>query len=533
MPGASGQRAAGAAGPPDVPVLVVGAGPVGLATGMFLAHWGVGALVIDKRDPMAGAVPRASTSLRTLELFRSIGLKSTLEREGWDGGEPMRWVFKDSGLGTTRHRGGLPPRYATWLERCTPVPVRRVLTHDQVQRLAQEELRRRGGRVRFGVRLVGLTPESDRVRARLVDADTGEEREITAGYLIGTDGAHSDVRRFLGVTMPDRTAAAHLNTAFFRADLGNAMADWGTHLCFVRNDAVHATLMSKNGRDQWSSHIMDFPGKPAAGPAELTEDATLALLRAAIGDPAIPIRLHAVHAWEAATGLASAFRRGRVFLAGDAAHVQSSAGGLGMNTGIQDGHNLAWKIAAVLHGQCAPALLDTYEPERRTAAQASLAVSRGLLQGYRSLSGDPDALYERLAADYVRGMLCYGYPPHDTAGHRPEPQDGTTEHRPDPLDDTVRLGHRFPHRWLNSPEGGRRSTLDVIGSRWTLFTGADAPHWAAVAAGLRPTPHVHRLDAAHARELGLRDGAVLVRPDGFVAWCGTDEGSLRTALTPG
>ncbi|MFB7630251.1 FAD-dependent monooxygenase [Streptomyces sp. NPDC056149] len=522
IPGGVRERGARPGGEgPDVPVLVVGAGPVGLSTGMFLAHWGVEALVIDKRDPMV-TVPRASTTLRTLELFRAVGLGPATEREGWDGGEPVRWVFKDSGLGATRHHGGLPPRYAAWLANCTPVPVRRVLTHDQVQRLARAELTGRGGRARFGLRLVGLTAERDRVRARLVDVETGEEREITASYLIGADGAKSEVRRLLGIDMPDRAPIAHLNTAFFRADLGTAMEEWGTHLCFVRNDAVHATLMSKNGRDQWSSHLMGYPGKPAEGPAELTPDATVALLRAAIGDPAIPIQLHAVNAWEAATGLASAFRRGRVFLAGDAAHVQSSAGGLGMNTGIQDGHNLAWKLAAVLHGACAPGLLDTYEPERRAAAQASLAVSRGLHQGYQSLSGDPNALYDRLAVDYLRGMVCYGYPPHATEGELP-----------DPLDDTVRLGHRFPHRWLNSPDGGRRSTLDLIGSRWTLFTAADGARWRATAtAGPGPTPRVRELGDAPARELGLAGDAVLVRPDGFVAWRGTAGAgrSLRAAL---
>ncbi|MFE6684973.1 FAD-dependent monooxygenase [Streptomyces sp. NPDC057743] len=525
MPGAVGERGKRPDREgPDVPVLVVGAGPVGLSTGMFLAHWGVEALVIDKRYPMA-TVPRASTSLRTLELFRSVGLGPATERAGWDGGEPVQWVFKDSGLGATRHHGGLPPRYAAWLARCTPVPVRRVLTHDQVQRLARAELTRRGGRVGFGVRLVGLTAQRDRVRARLVDVETGEEREITASYLIGADGAKSEVRRLLGIEMPDRAPIAHLNTAFFRADLGTAMAQWGTHLCFVRNDAVRATLMSKNGRDQWSSHLMDYPGKPADGPAELTPDATLGLLRAAIGDPTIPIQLHAVHAWEAATGLAAAFRRGRVFLAGDAAHVQSSAGGLGMNTGIQDGHNLAWKLADVLHGRCAPTLLDTYEPERRAAARASLAVSRGLHQGYQSLSGDPNDLYDRLAVDYLRGMLCYGYPPH-----------ATEERLPDPLDDAVRLGHRFPHRWLNSPDGARRSTLDLIGSRWTLFTAAEGARWRTLAAaGPGPTPHVRQLDDAPARQLGLDGDAVLVRPDGFVAWCGTTDAgrSLRAALHAG
>ncbi|WP_460354700.1 FAD-dependent monooxygenase [Actinoallomurus acanthiterrae] len=489
----------------DVPVLVVGGGPVGLSTGLFLAHWGVRPLVVEKRDSIS-AVPRASTSLRTLEVFRSIGLERALTDVGWEGGAPMRTVFRDHGLGVTLHEGGLPERYSRMLETCSPVNPRLVLTHDQVQRLALDELRRRDGEVRFGARLVDLAPEADHVRARIADAATGEHWEVRAEYVIGADGANSDVRARLDITVPDREVISRPNTAFFRADLGPFLREWGTHMCIVRNDAVYATLMSKNGRDQWSSHLMDYPGKPE-GLADLTEAETVALLRAVIGDDTIPIELHAVNAWEAAIGMASSFRAGRVFLAGDAAHVQSSAGGLGMNTGIQDGHNLAWKIAAVLRGEFTPALLDTYEPERRAAAQASLAVSRRMHQGYLSLEGDPNLLYEKLAADYLRGMMCYAYPPYDTT-------------ESDPLDDAVRPGHRFPHRWVDSAGTGRVSTVDLAGSRWTLFTGTGGGRWRAQAAALGMDVH----------ELGTMDDAALVRPDGFVAWRGTTEESMQAAL---
>ncbi|GAB2617868.1 FAD-dependent oxidoreductase [Streptomyces capparidis] len=491
----------------DVPVLVVGGGPVGLSTGMFLAHWGVPPVVVEKRDAIS-ALPRATSSLRTLEVFRSMGLLPALERVGWRGGEPLRTVYKGSGLGATLHRGGLPERYERRAGTATPVDRRLVVTQDQVQRLALEELRRGGGDVRFGTRLVGLVVEADRVRARVADAATGEEAELRAEYLVAADGAHSDVRGHLGVTVPDREVIGRVHTAYFRADLGPFLREWGTQMCVVRNDAVYATLLSKNGRDQWSSHILDHPGRQE-GPAGLTAEETVALLRAAIGDRSVAIELHAVNAWEAAIGMASSFREGRVFLAGDAAHVQTSAGGLGMNTGIQDGHNLAWKIAAVLRGRFTPALLDTYEPERRAAARASLSLSRAMSRRYQSAHGDPGATPERLAEDYLRAMMFHGYPPHGTD-------------RPDVLADAVRVGHRFPHRWVGATGTARVSTLDLIGSRWTLFAGADHRRWRAAAASLRVAPPVHGPCAV--------DGAVLVRPDGFVAWRGNAEDSLRDAL---
>ncbi|WP_020674071.1 FAD-dependent monooxygenase [Amycolatopsis nigrescens] len=489
-----------------VPVLVVGAGPVGLSTAVFLARWGVPALVVDKRDPTL-APPRASVSLRTLELFRAMGLGPALDEVGWRGGPPMRTVFKDSALGTQLRHSGLPPAYSRRLETCSPADARQNLTQRELQQVALRRLSRDGGTVRFGTRLLDFTADEAGVRARVADTDTGAEREITADYLIGADGAGSGVRQRLGITVPDRRVVARLNTAFFRADLGDTLAQWETHLCFVRNEKVYATLFSKNGGDQWSSHIMDYPGKPDEL-TDLSAEKAVELLHAAIGDDTVPVELHAVNAWEAALGIASAFRVGRVFLAGDAAHVQSSAGGLGMNTGIQDGHNLAWKLAAVLNGQAAPSLLDSYEAERRAAAQASLTLSRRMYEGYRDQPSDPDDLYDAIAVDYLRGMMCYQYRSGAVLADA-EPD------REDVLDDHAEPGRRFPHHWVESGV----STLDLAGSDWTVFTGLPGTPWLSAAGtvgaefGVRV--RAHRLT----EDSGLApDGAVLVRPDGFVGW---------------
>ncbi|GAA4021659.1 FAD-dependent oxidoreductase [Allokutzneria multivorans] len=436
-----------------VPVLVVGAGPVGLSTAAFLAHWGVDSLVIDKRDPTE-APPRADISPRTVEIFRSLGMGEELTEAGWRASPPMSTVFKDSGKGNVLHRGDLPPEYARRLRTCSPVDSRLSLSQRDIQLLV---LRRLGDRVRLGVRLLDFTMTDLVVTATVVDERTGVREQITADYLIGADGARSHVRDGLGIAMSDLRAVAHLNTAFYRADLGDIVDQWGTTRCFVRNEHVYATIFSKNGRDQWSSHIMDYPGKPG-GPSELSEEDTIRLLRAAIGDERASIRLDAVTAWTAAIGIADSFRSGRAFLVGDAAHVQSSAGGLGMNTGIQDGHNLAWKLAAALSGK--PCFLDTYEPERRAAAEASQALSRRLHEAYLDGDSDPST---SIAEDYLRAMMFYAY--------------GDTE--TDVLVDSVVVGSRYPHRWLDADQ--TVSTVD--GSGWRVV-----------------------------------DGPTLIRPDGIVAW---------------
>lgn len=497
-------------------VVVVGAGPVGLSTALFLAEQGVRVAVVDKRDPM-NAPPRASTSVRTLELFRSIGLGPALDRVGWDGPAPLCSVFKDSAVGSVLYTAAPPARYARRLATCSPVSIRRAVTQYEVQRVVMDALRRGGGRVRFGVELTGLDVTETGVRATVCDTDTGAREQLSCAYLIGADGARSLVRRLLGVGMPDRRVAARPNTAFFRADLGRLLPESASHSCFIRNERVYCTLFAK-GADgtRWSSHILDYPGKPAEL-TTLTPERTIGLLHAAIGDDSVPIELIECNAWKAAFGLASTFRAGRVFLAGDAAHTQSSAGGLGMNTGIQDGHNLAWKLGAVLRGQARDTLLDSYEPERRAAAEASLAVSERLHHGYQARR-DTAALYARLAADYLRGMLCYRY-----TGGAVVADD---EPDADVLDDRVVVGRRLPHRWL-TVEGRRLSTLDLVGFGWTLLTGPRGDAWHAVEKTADSMVWVRQLtadqfdgdSAAFTEMAGIEpDGALLVRPDHIVAW---------------
>lgn len=494
-------------------VVVAGAGPVGLSTALFLAERGVRVLVVDKRDPLGGP-PRASTTVRTWELFRAIGLGPALDRDGWDGPPPMRSMVKDSAVGTVLHRAAPPPEYARRLDSCSPVDSRRAMTQYELQRIALTELRRRGGQVRFGAELAEFTVDAEAVRARVTDTGTGREHQVVASYLVGADGARSRVRELLGVDVPDRRIDATLNTAFFRADLRSLLPESATHACFIRNEHVYCTLFAKGAAgDRWSSHIMDYPGKPA-GLVRLPPERILRLLHAAIGDNTVPIDLIECNAWEAAIGIASAFRRDRVFLVGDAAHVQSSAGGLGMNTGIQDGHNLAWKLAAVLRGQAGAALLDSYEPERRAAAEASLALSRRLLHGYQAQQ-DTEQLYAQAAADYLRGMMFYRY---DSRAVLTDDAGAT-----DVLGNQAIPGCRLPHRWLT--DGDRAlSTLDLAGARWTLLTGPDGAGWPTTSTN---GPRVRQITAAmtggdpaaFAELAGTEpDGALLVRPDGFIAW---------------
>lgn len=484
----------------DTEVLVVGAGPVGLSTALFLSACGVRCTVVEKRE---ATFPhhRAGASARTLELFRSVGLGERLDEIGWATWGPLRAVVKDNAFGSELARIDLPARYSRRLAEGSPIPAK-LVAQDELESLVLGELADRGVPVRFETRLIDLEDGEDAVTATV----TGSPSRITARYAVACDGARSGIRDRIGATMPDREVVGYPTTVFYRADLGDVVRRWRTHFCFVRNPSVFATVASFNGRDLWSSHIMDFPGKPA-GPADLSDGEALRLLRAALGDENVAIDLLAVNSWEAALGISSVFRAGRVFLAGDAAHVQTSAGGLGMNTGIQDGHNLAWKLAAVLRGEAGEKLLDTYEPERRAAAVASLTVSRELSRGFTG-GGDAEDWYAEVADHYLRAMTWYRYrsPAILSAG----------ESGHDVLDDVVRPGYRVPHRWL----GDRLSTVDIPGPGWLALTGTGSAvdDRVATAMPVHPLPD----DLGHGE-------AALVRPDGFVAWRG-GSGGLHDAV---
>ncbi|WP_028921817.1 FAD-dependent monooxygenase [Pseudonocardia acaciae] len=505
----------------DVPVLVVGGGPVGLSTAFFLATQGVRPLVVERRGG-TGQHPRANSSARTVELFRAGGLAGDLDRVGWRPRNPYLWVLKDRGVGDVLDRSRLPARFVERVMSCTPAP-RLMVTSDRIERLLLSEILARGGEVRFDTDLVGVDADDRRVRATLVDAG-GERREITCAYLVAADGANSTVRSRLGLTMPDREVAGTVHTAFYRASIADPRYEREARFCFVRNDDVYAAIGSLNGDDLWTTHIMSYPGKPEH-PEPLTRERTVRLVRAAIGDPAVSIELLAANTWEATLGIASAFRRGRVFLAGDAAHVQTSAGGLGMNTGIQDGHNLAWKLAAVLRGHAGPALLDSYEAERRLAATASVDISRVGTLGVGIGASDRPRLHAQLGEfeAYLRAMMFYGY----------RSSAVITGERDDDLDvyrDEARPGYRMPHHWLVS-NGTRVSTTDLAGPDWLLLTGPQGRQWLGAASALDvPVRAYQVLDEPDADALGDPerrfldlagigpDGAVLVRPDGFVCW---------------
>jgi putative polyketide hydroxylase len=243
-----------------------------------------------------------------------------------------------------------------------------------------------------------------------------------------------------------------------------------------------------------------------------------------VGLPDLAVEVLAARSWQAAAVVADAFGRGRAFLCGDAAHQHTPGGGFGMNAGIHGAHNLAWKLAGVLRGWASPALLDTYEAERRPAAQLTTRLSVEALRAGGTRSAR--TLGVVLGADYDSAAIV----PDGTEAVAPA--DPIAEYRP-----SARPGQRAPHAWLDAAHSV--STLDLFGGGFVLLTGDEStwrPAVATAAAAGIPVRLEAPDPAAWARAYGVhREGAVLVRPDGYVAvrWSAAPsrpEVGLREAL---
>ncbi|MBO4210413.1 FAD-dependent monooxygenase, partial [Micromonospora echinofusca] len=378
------------------------------------------------------------------------------------------------------------------------------------------------GRIHFGTALVDLAVDTDGVTAAV--ARDGQRERIRARYLVAADGAASGIRDRLGITMAGPRDVSHNLNVLFDADLGARVADRPCAVYTVSRPDLHGTFLAVDNRRRWLFNLVADGTDP--GLDRLDDAACIRLIRSAAGLPDLPVTLVERQVWRAAARVASRFRHGPVLLAGDAAHVTTPYGGFGMNCGIADADNLAWKLAAVHHGWAAPDLLDTYEPERRPVAQASARES------HRRLC---DAIDAHRHGTSPRGRpsegLVLGYHYRSAAVL----DDGTTAPTGDPVADytpTARPGHRLPHTWLDP--GRTRSTLDLVaGTGYTLLAAPGADVWAHSAASVARVTGLpltcHALDAvlpppelaSYLDQCGLHDdGVLLVRPDGHVAWRG-------------
>jgi putative polyketide hydroxylase len=449
----------------EAPVVVVGAGPAGLAAAISLARLGVESLLVERR-PDLSSLPRATAvSLRSMELMRSWGVEDAIRAGGVD----VEWRGWQSQTLATVAAGsmwpvGMPTReQAAVLSPTAPACV----PQDHLEPVLLEHLRSLGAtRVHLHTGVVGVKNLPDGAEVVLRDVPTGDLRTVRARYVIAADGAHSAIRTALGIAMRGPDGLAHVVNAVFRAPLWRLVGEHRYGIYSVDHPDGAGTFLPAGRGDRWGYGTW----VDAQDGERHTPDWFVRRIRVGAGIADLDVSIERTGAFSFAAQMADRFRAGNVFLAGDAAHRVTPRGGTGMNTAIRGGHDLGWKLGWVLRGWAGPELLGTYEAERRPIAAHNVA-----------RSADPN---------------------------------GSTRDTADELH--VDLGGRIPHVWVHCDQG-RVSTLDLLGPGLTLFTGPDASPPKAQASGGPPVT-VRRLDAIGARAIGIRGrGALLVRPDGTPA----------------
>ncbi len=449
---------------PTTPVLIVGSGPAGLTAAVLLADLGVGAVLVE-RNPSTTDHPRAHVvNTRSMEIFRRIGIAEAVLAAGIPPEAYARVLWKRTVTGDELGALELAPERGVVRAAVSPTRIASC-AQDAVESLLRAAAERRGADLRYGTELLGYEQDDDGVVATL--GREGKETRLRARYVIAADGASSPTRRLLGIEMRGIPPIATLVGIYFHADLEPWLRARPALLYFVMNGRAPGIVIALDGRRRWILHGL-------AAEAELSVEAAAETVRTAVGVEDLPIEVKSIRPWTMTAEVAERFRAGRIFLAGDAAHRFPPTGGFGLNTGVQDVHNLAWKLALVLAGRAPATLLDTYESERRPVAQsntdwsvrnfleagtavgpgnfmATLRIEAGgpdvpevLAQLQRDIDGERDhfdALGQDLGFAYEAGALS----PDGT--DLPAVADRAADYAPN-----ARPGSRAPHVWLRRGE---------------------------------------------------------------------------------
>ena len=514
-----------------MPVLIIGAGPVGLGLAVDLGWRGVPCLVVEESD---GTVryPRANAvNVRTMEACRRWGIADEVRAAAIPADYPHTALYVTSLAGheiarieRPSHGGNKPSAFSPEQpQRCNqlwfdPILRRRAEGFDHV-------------RIRYRRRFESFEQDDEGVIAEVTDVETGARERIAARYLVACCGGRSTVRDALGIQLhglPEEGTPVHI---FFRTralwdrhDKGKAALHY-----LMGADGRWATMISVNGDDLWSLSVERGDGR-----RDITNDEARALVERAMGMP-VAFEIESLSTWVRREMVADRYGEGRVLIAGDCAHLNGPEGGYGMNTGMGDAVDLGWKLQAMHEGWAGPGLLASYDAERRPIARRNVEEATKNLQRHvfdcSEIERDTDngarqrrAVGESIVADGARrhgheGLaLGYRYDPSPICW----PEDGAA-----PPDDTSRyvpsahVGFRAPHAWL----ADGRSTLDLFGRGFVLLRlGAEAPGGGplARAAAERGVP----FEVVDVAETEVRDlyerRLVLVRPDGHVAWRGDE-----------
>ena len=492
----------------EIPVLIVGGSLVGMSTALLLGHHGIRALAVEHHRRTAIHPRAAMINQRTMEIFRGVGIERMVgEKSGeqfdQDGaimavetlaGKELAWYIANLNEGVKD------------VSPCTRV----FITQSVLEPLLQKRAGELGAELRFGTEMVSFEQDPDGVTAVIRDRDSGITKTVRARYMVAADGAHSSIRDRLGIRMLGRGVFSNSVTIYFRAPVAPLIRGRNLSVIMVVNPTLRGFFRIEKPYESGflAVHTIGDPARPETNVSNgLTDERCLEYVHAAMGTAEIPVTIENVMHWQSTAEVAERFCEGRIFLAGDSAHVMPPYGGFGGNTGIHDAHNLAWKFALVLKGIAQSDLLSTYDPERRPASAFTVE------QAY--------SRYVTRAASYL-----------GTTGMQPLEDDlnielgycyGSGPAHENPRESKGRPGTRAPHVRLER-NGERISTLDLFGGNFVLLAGPEGRAWrnsAGAGVDVFVVGEGGIVDAENALPAACgitASGAILVRPDGFVAY---------------
>ncbi|MCB1389738.1 MAG: FAD-dependent oxidoreductase [Rhodobacteraceae bacterium] len=528
-------------------VLIVGAGPCGLMLANELGRRGVSALVVDREATVATAPQANATQARSMEHYRRHGFAQEIRALGLPADHPTDVCYMTTYAGheLARHRMPSAAQAGEWVRAHAAVWNGPELPHRVPQSLVEQTLLRKAQAlpsidIRFRTELTGFVEDEGGVVADLRDLDRGQSRVVRARYLFAADGPHSAVRKQLGIRyagadlrprdfMGGQMLSIYLDApAFYELGLPRAWMYW------TFNRRRRALLASVDGK---GSFVLQTQLREGENADTMSVDEAADLFRQAVGKD-LAFRVTGIASWLAGRALvAERFQQGRVLMGGDAVHLFTPTGGMGYNTAIEDAVNAGWKLAAVVKGQAAPALLASYESERRPVALRNTAFAIGFADSVGLYTPSPaiedqgpagEAARARAGAYLAQHAAREFTIPGFTLGARYDQSpvivgDGTgvPPDQPSFYVPSGKPGGRAPHVWL----GDGRSLFDAFGFDWTLLVFGDpdlaAPFVEAARArglDLRVVPLDDEPVAADLYEAPL----ALIRPDQIVAWRGAE-----------
>ncbi|OTY59615.1 FAD-binding monooxygenase [Bacillus thuringiensis serovar graciosensis] len=511
----------------DVPVLIVGGGLSGLASALFLAKHNIEYLLIE-RHPSTAIHPKAGgLTFRTMELFRELGLEQRIKLAGkalenCRGRIVVHTIAEANKEELEQMRATQYGNDEELLQKIEKIsPSKQTACYQIIlEEMMLQEAKTLGGQLSFYHELVSFEQNEDGVKATIRNRETEKESVIHCDYLIAADGAKSKIREQLGISTEGRgTIGGYYMNIYFEADLSEFIQGDAFGFSMVLHPEVLGALIPVDNARRWIYHVSYDPLK-GERPEDFTIERCKQILQTAIGSTNVESEIVSVLPWEATESTATRFQDNRVFLVGDSAHIMPPTGGFGSNTGIQDAHNLAWKLGAVIKGKAKPKLLETYHEERYHVAKLTTAYASSLL--FRAANREEGSLNNM---DGLAVTVGYQYCSEAIL------DESATPHRMDIVDLNGRPGTRAPHFW-GMYKGKEVSILDLFGNNFVLLTGVDNSSWAEavydVSSNLGINIKVYRVGLSGdfiAQEnvfcelYGIEnEGVVLIRPDGFIGW---------------